>query len=111
MQGIIVSPIRDPMATWATWVRAQRGPPYTGVVDFIYAWTRLNEVYLNRQDFYLVPVDSKNRDEYLARLSDRLGVELTTDWSRVNSNPGDQVEARFEATDLYQLDVVRDVYR
>ena len=107
--GLIISPIRDPRAKWDTWVRANRGPPFTGLVDFEYSWSRLDACYLAHNDFYLLPVDSPDRDEYLARLSVRLGVELHTDWSRVNRTPGMEVTV-IDLSNIYGLMVVRDVY-
>lgn len=49
--------------------------------DFKASWVGLFGLKEAHQDSFWLPVDTPDRDEYLDRIEERLGVELTRDWT------------------------------
>lgn len=78
--GVVVTTMRHPIDVYWSWRKRGRK------VDerFKESWRYLFRIH-DEFEAYFVPVDSDNRDEHLARLSERVGVELETDWPRLNS--------------------------
>lgn len=71
---IVITPIRHPDAVYGSWV--SRGKPVERLPGLIELQTMFHGE--------LLPIDSPRRDEYLERLSERIGVKLKTDWLKVH---------------------------
>lgn len=101
--SIIISPIRNPGMTYGTWYSRNRfGEQY------FQEWEIFNQYFLDGK-VTVVPVDTKDRDVHLKSLSNKLGVELSTNWEPVES------QKRFsppmmDLTRVYSLEVVKCFY-
>jgi len=103
-EGILISPLRDPWLNYVSHISKNRSYQL-----FKEAWIRFNEVYESGREMFLLPVDHKDRDKYLSKLSDHLGVELKTNWkprgSGVRIKPDD-----IDLDEIYNLPVVKQFY-
>ncbi len=108
IDGIVISPMRDPWKTYITWVSRQRKE------DFLGQWKLYNKAFVRNPNLYIVPIDTEDREEHLSRLSKKLKCELNTDWKPVESRnrvPVERTEAVNKILDeVYSLPVVRKFY-
>jgi hypothetical protein len=107
--GVTVSPIRDPLKCYNTFMRRQRP-----ISQFYDSWHRFNEFY-ETQDYPIIPVDVKtHRTKALKKLSERLGVPLRTDWKPVGTSKNlDFPEIKavdIDLSEIYALPVVKQYY-
>jgi len=102
-QGDIVSPIRNPKDVYKSWYsRGEFGP------KFFEEWVLLNIAFMEGRTRVL-PIDTDDRDEHLARMSDFLGIELSTDWEPVK--PGVRYEPpEIDLSYIYGMPVVKRFY-
>lgn len=56
-----------------------------GNVDYLTRGLAVMRDFVTQCDPLWLPIDAPNRDDYLARLSDGLDMELTTEWPVVDS--------------------------
>jgi|TARA_R100000501_G_C2617966_1_gene111452 hypothetical protein len=99
---LIILPIRDPWTTYVTWVSRGRDQ------DFKEKWFLLNEIY-ETQDTLVLPIDTKDREMQLSKISARIGKDLETDWKPINNGPRKEVEY-IDLSDVYKLPVVDRFY-
>lgn len=99
-EGFVISPIRDPWATYVTWQSRGR------TEDFYGLWERFNRAYENNPELMICPVDTDDRQVYLDALSEKIHCELPTDWSPVESGPRKSV-GWVDLSDVYNLPVVK----
>lgn len=81
---VIVVPVRHPMAVAQSW--KNRGKPIVSHPKhepMMAMWRTLIDVIAPLKPYY-VPVDSENREQYLAKLGKRIRRKLTTDWRKVS---------------------------
>lgn len=102
--GLIISPIRDPWQTYRSWVTRGRS-----LAGFDRAWRNFNAAF-ERLDVAVVPIDTPDRDEHLAALSERLERDLSTDWAAENVGPPAVEIARLTLDHIYNLPVVQKYY-
>lgn len=74
---VVICAMRDPMDVYYSWLR--RGK--TVGKWFCQLWENLFAIH-DENESYWMPVDTPDRDEYLARISERIGVNIETDWKR-----------------------------
>lgn len=103
-KGFVISPIRDPWKTYVTWVSRNRNDSFFG------QWQLFNQAYLTNPDLYILPIDTADRCDYLMHLSERLKVQLKTDWKPVESRPHKTVKPT-DLSNVYDLPVVKKFYR
>jgi len=100
---LCISPIRNPRDAYISWQSRGR------CEDFYQAWFNFNETYLNNKDLWIVPVDTHDRGLYLNALSDRLEVDLKTNWKPVGCGQRNKVEY-INLSAIYNLPVVKEFY-
>lgn len=99
--GVVVTTMRHPMRVYESWLKRGRK-----VADFFcQSWEFLFDIHA-KHDAYFVPVDAPKRDEYLKRFADRCGIEIETDWPRLNASTR-KVETRPENMGSIGEDEVR----
>lgn len=81
--GVVITPVRHPDAVYGSW--KARGKPVGHLRALVAEMTCRHGI--------LLPVDSPRRDEYLAALSDALGVELSTDWRKLHTRDSKPVHS------------------
>ncbi len=100
---IVVSPIRNPQDVYTTWYSRGRFGP-----EFFKEWQVFNEAFLLGIPT-IVPVDTPDREFHLNKLSNRLGVDLQTEWVPVESQtryPAPEIDL----SSIYELEVVKAFY-
>ena len=80
-KALVVSPLRDPVKVWESW-KQLRMRESCGF-DFDQAWEELDQAQDSVSNLYMLPLDTDDRDARLARLAERIGKPLTTDWAPV----------------------------
>ena len=98
-----VAPIRDPKAQYITWKSRNTN------MNCEAGWYQLNDLFLNRQNFYVVPVDTENRKYHLQKLSMSMGVHLSTDWNPKGSKAQKNIVPP-DLSHIYKLPVVKYFY-
>jgi len=102
----IICPIRNPLEVYQTWISRTRDD---GV--FLDSWREFNRFYLEKDDLYIVPVDTPNREFYLKQLGIRLGKKLETNWEKVNSDKRlPNIEIPGWVNKVFDLPIVADFY-
>jgi len=97
--------MRHPRSSWETWAR--RG---TGTFShFEQAWIWLDQIDKDYSPCYL-PIDLPDRDYYLRRMSEYLGVELKTNWTPKNETKERPRVRERDLSKVMALDVVRRFY-
>lgn len=99
----IISPIRDPYETYITWYSRGRFGP-----DYYKEWEIFNEAYL-KGIAHIVPVDISTRKYYLDKLSEEIGIELKTNWKKVEHQER-FVPPSISLKNVYDLPVVKRYY-
>ena len=74
-----IIPLRNPVSIAVSWERRHRD-----LGELMVMWYILVEQLDKFNPSYL-PIDSLDRNKYLDRINQRLGLKLTTDWPIVNS--------------------------
>ena len=111
---IVVSPLRDPVDVWRSWVKREGTGLQLPRERFTENWKRLAQMDRD-YDVHYVCVDRPERDEQLRvvekKLSDprRISKRLHTDWKPLNSVSG-EVSEKPEIDWVYELDPVRKYY-
>jgi hypothetical protein len=86
---IIVSPIRDPRHVYGTWCARYSNNCSVTPTTFYASWFAFNRAFMDismKDRFYILPLDTDDRDDHLRKLSKRLVfAHLTTDWKPVSS--------------------------
>lgn len=113
---VIVAPVRRPEKVWRTfWQRFHKIPGRTDnshELSIPAAWRQM-QTLSERHDIVWLPIDTPDRDDYLAVLSDRLGVELVTDWAPVGARPErykQKQEPKKDWSWVYDLPFMRKIY-
>lgn len=97
----LILTMRDPMKVAKSWIKRGKAMDH-GFRDM---WTNLFRLAGDYESFWL-PVDTKDRDERLRAIGDRLGKELVTDWEPVCSTGND-----YQYREGMTLDECRDFFR
>ena len=100
---VIVSPLRDPWMCWVT--HYSRGRTLD---QFYEAWIEFNR-YAQNPNVYLLPLDTNNRETYLANLSKRLNKRLSTNWIPVSGGERKKPD-EIDLSEVYNLDIVKMFY-
>lgn len=105
IRGITVSPIREPYKQYISFT--DRKLQY----NLRACWEEFNYNYLTNNKLLILPIDIPYRDYYLKYVSDKLGVELHTDWGVKGSvKPRSIVEVP-DLDWIYDLEVVQQFYK
>jgi hypothetical protein len=99
---LIIAPIRNPLDVYISWISNERDQ------DFFKKWKDFNKMF-EEQNLFILPIDTEDRDCYLAELSSVLGVKLKTDWKPINQKVRRGVET-VDLSEVYSLPVVRKFY-
>lgn len=76
----IVAPLRHPRRVFKSWeMRRNSGTSHKESRRCQFEWLQMIEL-VDKHNPYYVPVDSPDRDAFLARINEDLGFQFTTDW-------------------------------
>ena len=101
--AFVVMPIRNPEDCWRGWYKRGRGD----AEKFVAAW-RAYQVWADRTDPMILPIDTPSRKDYLGQIEQALGTTLPTDWQPVGGQPHVFVDE--PCPDVWSLPVVSRFY-
>ncbi len=100
----VVIPIRDPMACARGWSKRSESFKH-----FFEQWDNL--LSFDKYDPFYIPLVHPEKDKYLDSLSRHIGLELKTEWGRINTSQNPlNTEIPDEVNRLYDEPVVNQFY-
>jgi len=107
-KNTIVIPLRDPQTTLKGWIkRGEIGDSVPNHSHFNHQWKNL--IALDALNPIYIPIDTDDRQERLDALSERIGADLGSDWTPVNTSPL-KAEDVPDVSYMYDWPVIRDFY-
>lgn len=100
---LVVIPLRDPAMTALSW--AKRSEDFG---HFLEQWRNL--IALSDHGPLYVPIDRPDRQDYLNKVAEAIGAELSTDWVPVNTFSGPLKASPPDVSDLYDWPVIGEFY-
>ena len=102
---VLVMPVRNPASVAATWIK--RGEK---LEHFLFMWSQWAAL---APFAHILPIDHPDRDQYLKKLSDAVGIPLETDWEPFNQTKvprGTSDVSGYNLDELYEIPEIRRLY-
>lgn len=114
--NLMIVPLRKPEDVWRSWYNRYHDPdkpePQGFEASFWINWHAFAWMVKNQERMIFIPVDLPGvRDDALSDLSRVLGKTLSTDWEKVNSHGGKSEVPTPDLSEIYDIPVIRSLYR
>lgn len=98
---VVIMPFRKPETVLASWLNRDK---YR--IHLVACYQMLLEFWSN--NYLPLPVDHPDREKYLGRISEAVGLELKTDWEPIGHSAGNNTS--MPIPEAYEIPIIRELY-